>query len=310
MVLDMCLMMTFALLAVVFLTAKETVRPVTQDRLHYYVRKLGMIGVISYLERMQIFCDARDIIVAYVQKHHVMGGALSSYTNRDMTVVLVLMMASIGLACAIISQNLLFLLIGCLGGFFAIIFLAHALKQKETERIAKEVPQVFRLLSGALTSGQTLTQAIGYVGRRGTGEIAAAFAKGALEIQCGGNAAYVLDGVAARIDAPSLKLLSCVLQISQRTGAPLADLLERGAQLVEEQSNLKQLLTTKTAQVRFSAQVVMILPALLVGLLALLSPDFRSGVMSALGFGALCVAAVLDGIAFISMKKIMASVDV
>lgn len=310
MVFDICLMMAFALLACMFLTARETVRPLTQDRIHYYVRKVGTLGGIFYLERIQVFCEARDTIVVYAQKQHVMGDAFSSYTKRDMTVVLALTIVCAGIACCIIVQNPVFFFLGCLVAFFGVIALGRMLKQKEKEQIAKEVPQVFRLLSGALTSGQTLTQAIEYVGRRGTGEIAVAFAQGALEIQCGGNAAHVLDSVAARIDAPSLKLLSCVLQISQRTGAPLADLLERGAQLVEDQSNLKQLLSTKTAQVRFSAQVVMVLPALLVGLLALLSPDFRAGVMSPLGFGAICVAVVLDSIAFLSMKKIMACVDV
>lgn len=310
MVLDVCLMMAFALLAFMSLTAKETVRPATQDRIHYYVRKLAALGCVSYLERIPIFCEARDCIISYAQKHHVLNDAFKSYTQRDMTAVLTVGMVGAGLACSLITQSLTFLFVGCFGGFFGIAFLARVLRQKETEHIAKEVPQIFRLLSGALTSGQTLTQAIGYVGKRGTGEIAAAFAQGALEIQCGGNAAYVLDDMAVRINAPSLKLLSCVLQISQRTGAPLADLLERGAQLVEDQSNLRQLLATKTAQVRFSAQVVMVLPVLLVGLLALLSLDFRVGVMSPLGFGAICVAGLLDGIAFISMKKIMASVDV
>lgn len=104
-------------------------------------------------------------------------------------------------------------------------------------------------------------------------------------------------------------LLSCALVISQRTGAPMAGLLERSAVLVEEREGLAGLLRTKTAQVRLSAAVVMVLPVLLVAILALISPDFRAGCATPVGAGCMAVAVVLDLCALAAMRRIMARVE-
>lgn len=306
---SLLLVPVFAFVAVLIGSAKMTVLPKTQNHIHYYVRKIGAMQWTYQLEKLDAFQKARDTLLAYVHKREGVATFLDEYSSHDFTVVLTCGIILFSLACAVIAQNVLFIPTGFIVGLFLLCFLSHVVERKNREDLLREVPQVFRLLSGALTSGQTLTQAISYVGKRGKGQVSQAFAHAALEIQCGAQAGVVLDEVTQTIDAPSLKLLSCVLQISQRTGAPLAELLENGAQLVEEQGNLKQLLNTKTAQVRFSAQVVMTLPVLLVGLLALISPDFRTGIFSPIGFASLLVAALLDGIALVAMKRIMASVN-
>lgn len=294
----------FAALALIFLTGKTLALPKTQSFLLHISRKMGQQSFIPLLQEIKGF-KTLDLFV-WQKTRDILFFKL--FTPGDISGFISLLLFGLGAIFFLFTLNPFFFLFGIAVGLVSIPFLADAIKKRQREELVKEVPQIFRMLSGSLSSGQTLTQAISYVGKRGKGRIAKAFASAALSINCGENPFVALDNIALSFQIPSLTLLSCVLQISQRTGAPLAHLLENGAQMVEDESNLKQLLSTKTAQVRFSAQVVMILPVLLVLFLTLISPDFRSGVMSVIGIVSICIAVVLDGIAFISMKKIMASV--
>lgn len=185
---------------------------------------------------------------------------------------------------------------------------AQNLERHRKEAIARAMPDLLRSLSSSLGAGQTLTQAIGYVGYHTKGEAGRAFVRASLEVQCGMSVAQALQDLEASLDAPGVSLLACALVVSQRTGAPLDGLLRRSAELVEEQATLKAELATKTAQVRLSARLVMVMPILLVGFLAALTPDYRAGLATPLGAGCLVVAAVLDVVALLSMRKIMAGV--
>ena len=96
--------------------------------------------------------------------------------------------------------------------------------------------------------------------------------------------------------------------MSHRTGSPLRDLFTRSARLVERTSEFERLLTVKTAQVRLSVKIVCVLPAALVALLSVISPDFRSGLATPAGMGSVAVAAVMDGFALLVVRRLVRKV--
>ncbi|MEY8437515.1 type II secretion system F family protein [Atopobiaceae bacterium 24-176] len=214
-----------------------------------------------------------------------------------------------GVAGALVSMDAGGAFLGLCLGWGVVAAWGGAEGRRLSQEEMRAVPDAYRSLAGGLASGQTMAQAMTYVGRHGRGTVGRAFLKGSFELDCGSSVADALEVVAAGVGDPSMGLLSCALTISQRTGAPMAGLLERSAALVEEREGLQGLLRTKTAQVRLSAAVVMVLPVLLVASLALLSPDFRAGCATPVGAGCLAVAAALDIVAFGVMKKIMAGVE-
>lgn len=216
---------------------------------------------------------------------------------------------AVGVAGALVSLDAGGALLGLCLGWGAVAAWGGAEERRLCQEEARAVPDAYRSLASGLASGQTMAQAMTYVGRHGRGTVGRAFLKGSFELDCGSSVSEALEVAAAGVGDPSMGLLSCALAISQRTGAPMAGLLERSAALVEEREGLQGLLRTKTAQVRLSAAVVMVLPVLLVASLALLSPDFRAGCATPVGAGCLAVAAALDVVAFGAMKKIMAGVE-
>lgn len=213
-----------------------------------------------------------------------------------------------GMAVAFLGSSPPLFAVGLAAGYGGVLVAAASLRRRQARQVAKAIPDAYRSLAGSLGAGQTLSQAIGYVGRHCRGKVGEAFKQGSFELACGASVEEALDAVCGSIDDPSVGLLSCALLVSQRTGAPLAPLLERSAELVEDKEGLETLLHTKTAQVRFSAAVVMVLPLLLVGLLLLISPDFRAGIASPLGLGSLFVAALLDVGAIVIMRSLLRGV--
>lgn len=183
-----------------------------------------------------------------------------------------------------------------------------AAERKRRLDIAREMPAVFRTLATALASGQTLVQALDYVGLHEDGHAAEAFARASLRLRCGMSADQALLSLREELDAPGVGLMACALIISQRTGSPLRDLFRRSAALAERQGDLERMLSVRTAQVRLSVRVVCGLPPLMVCLLATISPDYRQGLASAAGIACLGLAIALDGIALLCIRKIMRGV--
>ena len=124
-------------------------------------------------------------------------------------------------------------------------------------------------------------------------------------IDCGISATDALDDLLVRIDAPGLSLVTLALKVSQRTGAPLADLLSEASSMVGERIELKRRLDVKTSQARMSAHMVAAMPAGMCAVLALLSADFRRGLATPAGAGAVVLGLALNAVALVVIRRIM-----
>ena len=181
-------------------------------------------------------------------------------------------------------------------------------RQRLRREVLGEMPGVYRALSMAMASGQTLAQAVEYVGSHERGPAASVFARMSLRLRCGVGTEEAVRLLADELDVPGAELLAAALVISHRTGSPLRDLLLRSARLAERQGEFERLLTVKTAQVRLSVRIVCLLPVVMVGVLTLVSPDFQKGLLTPSGVGCVAGALLLDGVALLLIRKIMRGV--
>ena len=60
----------------------------------------------------------------------------------------------------------------------------------------------------------------------------------------------------------------------------------------------------KTAQVRLSVRIVCLLPAIIVGILLVISPDFQTGITTPIGFGSLVIACSMDAAAVLIVRHL------
>ena len=183
-----------------------------------------------------------------------------------------------------------------------------AVLRKRHGALSKEMPGVFRALAMALGSGETLSQAIGYAGAHVGGTAGRAFSRASLRLSCGETVDEAVEALRKELPGPGIGLLATALVVSQRTGSPLGGLFEYAARLVERQGEFERLLMVKTAQVRLSVRIVSTLPVVIVVSMALLSPDFRAGIATPVGVICLFVAAVMDLLALLIIRRQMGGI--
>ncbi len=180
--------------------------------------------------------------------------------------------------------------------------------QRERREVVAAMPGIYRTLSVALASGQTLAQAVSYVGSHERGPAARVFSRMSLRLICGVSTEEAVDLLARELGVPGAGLLATALVVSHRTGSPLRDLLRRSAALAERQGEFERMLGVKTAQVRLSVRVVCLLPVVMICVLALISPDFQEGLLTPAGTGCVALAVLLDGLALVLIRRLMRGV--
>ncbi|MGN0075940.1 MAG: type II secretion system F family protein [Parafannyhessea sp.] len=181
-------------------------------------------------------------------------------------------------------------------------------QRREKRVLAQEMPGVFRTLAMAMGSGETLAQAIDYLGSHETGPAGKPFARASLRMRCGDSASEALGGLSEELQAPGVGLLTTALLISQRTGSPLKALFGHAARLVERQGEFERMLEVKTAQVRLSVRIVCGLPVLMIASLSILSPDFRAGLATPAGIVSILLAIGMDATALLIIRRLMRGV--
>lgn len=189
---------------------------------------------------------------------------------------------------------------------FVIAAVRNALDYRRERHDAEEaMPEAFTALSMSLATGHSLAQGMRFVGAHAQEPVHTEFLRVAAAIECGISATDALDDLLARVDAPGLSLVTLALKVSQRTGASLAGLLSEAASMVGERIELKRRLDVKTSQARMSAHMVAAMTAGMCAVLALLSADFRRGLATPAGAGAVVLGLALNVIALVVIRRIM-----
>ena len=177
--------------------------------------------------------------------------------------------------------------------------------RREQHDVEEAMPEAFTALSMSLASGHSLAQGMRFVGAHAQEPVHTEFLRVAAAIDCGISATDALDDLLVRIDAPGLSLVTLALKVSQRTGAPLADLLSEASSMVGERIELKRRLDVKTSQARMSAHMVAAMPAGMCAVLALLLADFRRVLASPAGACAVVLGLALNAVALVVIRRIM-----
>lgn len=228
---------------------------------------------------------------------------------REEACALCVLLSSVAaLVLAVLTRSVMAVPISFASYAVVLVMWDASCRRKAQQELLAAMPGVFRSLAMAMGSGETLAQAVDYVGAHESGAAGRAFRRASLRLRCGETAENALRSLADELDAPGMGLLVTALLISQRTGSPLRGLFRHSAALVERQGVFERMLAVKTAQVRLSVQIVSLMPVAMVVLLSLLSLDFRQGLMSLPGMACLLVAAAMDVTALIIIRHLMKGV--
>ena len=264
----------------------------------------GLVSALSRTSAAEAVSRSKSASVAADSLRSWFQGRGIHLTNAESAAVLILLSGASALLGALLAASPL----GAAVGFAAFMLGTGAFASKRRraheQALSSEMPAVFRSLAVSLGSGLTLSQAIAYVGSREDSVAAPAFAHCSLRLMCGDPYEEVLLDLSRELNTSGAGLLASALAISHRTGSPLHGLFMRSAGLVERAGELERLLVVKTAQVRLSVRVVCLLPALLVAILLMISPDYQAGISTPAGMVSLALAVCMDLAAVLIVRSL------
>jgi tight adherence protein B len=209
-----------------------------------------------------------------------------------------------GLAGLLLGNGSVFLML--LGVVLGLLLPWLWLGRRKKKRIAafnSGLADTLQLISGSLSAGMSLAQAMDAVVNEGTEPIAGEFRRVLIETRLGVPIETALEGIGHRIASVDFEWVVMAIRIQREVGGNLAELLNTVAGTLRERDYLRRQVKTLSAEGRLSAYILIGLPIFV----ALYLVAFRREYIHPLyttGIGVLLIAAAL---AFLSIGTLVMS---
>lgn len=190
------------------------------------------------------------------------------------------------------------------------ILLINAWINKQQEqyqlRLREELPNAIQAMNACFCIGYSLPQIFDQVALDLEGPLKTVFQRAAAVINAGGTIEQALEALKHQNNEPELFFLATALEIQHRTGSSLSQVLDVVRQSVDDQLELRRLLQTQTAQAKLSAQIVTIMPFLIIGVFSLISEGFLEPFFaSTLGIILLVIAIGMQALGIMLVRKLL-----
>lgn len=178
------------------------------------------------------------------------------------------------------------------------------------EQLREAIPEALQSMKACFQVGYTLSQTISEVQKGAQGPLGELFGEVEGVLETGGSTEDALSVLKKSSSEPELAFLSTALEIQHHTGSSMQEVLEITRQSISDEIELKRTLRTQTAQAKLSAQIITIMPFVLVGLFSLISPGFLDPFFGSLLGIILLVCALSMQVLGVLMVRKMLKVEV
>ncbi|MFB4169311.1 type II secretion system F family protein [Virgibacillus sp. JSM 102003] len=137
-------------------------------------------------------------------------------------------------------------------------------KNKMHERLVDQLPEICRILANSTRSGMTLNQGIQMVAQEISTPAKTEFKRLAHELSLGISFELAIKKMESRIDNKEFNLFVATILIQKKAGGNISSILEEMSQTLDDRKLLKQEIKTMTAEQRYVAILVPIIPIFLV----------------------------------------------
>ena len=213
-----------------------------------------------------------------------------------------------GMAWFVSSEIVIGLMAAIVGAMAPFVWLGWE-RGRRRARFVKQLPDTVSLLASMVRGGNTFLQALEHVGQESEEPTRSAMSLVVREIGLGASQEEALERLAQRFPSEDLDLIVASINVQHQISGSLAQSLDEMAETLRERQRIEGDIKALTAQQRYSAYILALLPIAVTGALFLVSRDY----VSLLFTGFLRFAALLAGLmvlgGFLIMRKI-ATVDV
>ncbi len=147
-------------------------------------------------------------------------------------------------------------------------------KKRRMVALTGQLPEALDIISSGLRAGYSFPQAMAVVSREMETPIKEEFYRVIWENRMGKNLEEALHNLGNRTDSEDLDLFITALLIQKKVGGNLSEVLNNISHTIRERVRIKGEINTLTAQGKFSAIVVILLPIAVGTFIGLIDPDY------------------------------------
>ncbi|NDY56720.1 type II secretion system F family protein [Desulfovibrio sulfodismutans] len=147
-------------------------------------------------------------------------------------------------------------------------------RKRRMAHFEKQLPEALDLVARALKAGHTFNSGMAMVGQEFGDPIRMEFGKTLEEINFGVTLMEALDNIMDRVDCPDLNFFVVSLKIQSETGGNLAEIVENISSLIRERFKLRGRIRILSAEGRFAALVLSLMPFGVAGAIYASNPSY------------------------------------
>ena len=223
--------------------------------------------------------------------------------------------AAMGLL-AVVGAFIGFLLEGPLGALLGMLiagwvplFWLQRRRVRRQGQFNEQLPDTVSLLASTVRAGHSLLQGLEQVAKESSEPTRSAFETVVREIGLGASQNEAIERLGQRFPSDDTSLIVASINVHQQIGGSLAHVLDDISATLRERVRIEGDIRALTAQQRYSAYVLALLPVAVAAALFLISRDYIQLLFEGSLRWAAAVAGVLIVVGFLTMRK-MASIDV
>ncbi len=150
----------------------------------------------------------------------------------------------------------------------------HLKAERRRAAFASQLSGTLQLLSGSLRAGFGLLQAIDVVSEEARSPTAEEFHRVKVETHLGRDLDEALEAMARRVGGEDMMWVVEGIQIHREVGGDLSEIIDGVAETIRERDRLRRQVKALSAEGRFSAVVLVLLPIGMAGFLAVANPGY------------------------------------
>ena len=185
-------------------------------------------------------------------------------------------------------------------------FIAKRIRARRGLKVRAELPDALDMVSNSLTAGLTLPQALMRNLSHFPPLVAEEFARVIYDTRLGYSIGGAFDNFAKRLPISDVQMVVIASKIGVAHGGNLAESYRMLSTLLRDNMAFEDELRAMTTEGRMQALVMSALPLVMIVLLGLVKRDLVAPLFTTgAGWGALLVLAVMQGLAYLWIRKIV-----
>ena len=212
----------------------------------------------------------------------------------------------IGLMIALILGHPMWFVIGASFGLLVPLVVIKNMEKKRRRALDDQIVDGINTLASAVRAGLTLVQAFQLLVQNGTREISQEIGQMMREYELGVDLNQAMRNTSRRIGSTYYRLLFTAIEAHRQRGGDMGDSLDRISESIREIQRLEGRLDALTAQGRSQANMMGVMPFVIIGVYWLVVPgSVERLLVDPIGRLMLLVAGLLIAVGFFWIRRIM-----